>query len=239
MVNNKQTTQLYGGFTLLELLIVIAIIGILTVITLAGFSDSRILAKDTANNVLAGEYAKALIASELKTNSYPFYSAVSTNTYCFSGVGTCGRFNGGTGDGLGDSGITSAMSDYLPSNPTMHRVRITESDGTVVTAIGPTYRCHTRQDGACIGVNLDWYLEQNNKTCAAQGYVVSAPENDLLSGTWCRLSLGMAETTGGFDLDNDGYTSLFDCDDADSTVNPGATEIIGDSIDNDCDGNTL
>lgn len=38
------------------------------------------------------------------------------------------------------------------------------------------------------------------------------------------------------DLDADGYTGATDCDDGDATVNPGASEVCGDGIDNDCDG---
>ena len=38
------------------------------------------------------------------------------------------------------------------------------------------------------------------------------------------------------DSDSDGYTSDVDCDDSDSTVNPGAPEVCGDGIDNNCDG---
>ncbi|PLX45411.1 MAG: hypothetical protein C0609_03130, partial [Deltaproteobacteria bacterium] len=38
------------------------------------------------------------------------------------------------------------------------------------------------------------------------------------------------------DNDNDGFDYPFDCNDANASVNPGAAEIIGDGIDNDCDG---
>jgi hypothetical protein len=39
------------------------------------------------------------------------------------------------------------------------------------------------------------------------------------------------------DLDQDGYSVADgDCDDYDEDTNPAATEIIGDGVDNDCDG---
>ena len=38
------------------------------------------------------------------------------------------------------------------------------------------------------------------------------------------------------DLDADGYGAGVDCDDSDPLVNPGATDLVGDGIDNNCDG---
>jgi serine protease len=45
-----------------------------------------------------------------------------------------------------------------------------------------------------------------------------------------------AGSSSGTDADGDGYDDTVDCDDTDSAVNPGAAEVCGDGIDNDCDG---
>jgi hypothetical protein len=40
----------------------------------------------------------------------------------------------------------------------------------------------------------------------------------------------------GADEDNDGFNSPVDCNDLDAAVNPDATEVCDDKIDNNCDG---
>ncbi|MFZ5475439.1 MAG: MopE-related protein [Myxococcota bacterium] len=45
------------------------------------------------------------------------------------------------------------------------------------------------------------------------------------------------EALVGDDVDGDGYVEGEDCDDADGTINPGATEVWYDGVDQDCDGN--
>ena len=50
------------------------------------------------------------------------------------------------------------------------------------------------------------------------------------------LTAGCGKDEPVVDDDGDGYTTLLDCDDENFDVNPGATELVGDGIDNDCDG---
>jgi len=41
---------------------------------------------------------------------------------------------------------------------------------------------------------------------------------------------------GYIDADGDGYSSITDCDEADAAINPGAVEVVGDNVDQNCNG---
>ncbi|MCP4869753.1 MAG: hypothetical protein GY898_13660 [Proteobacteria bacterium] len=49
-------------------------------------------------------------------------------------------------------------------------------------------------------------------------------------------NVGDAWMAGTVDLDGDGWFAEEDCDDLEAAANPGAVEVCGDAIDNDCDG---
>ena len=57
-----------------------------------------------------------------------------------------------------------------------------------------------------------------------------------LNGTSTLRNITVSGAVSYADADGDGYTSDVDCNDSDSAVNPGATEVC-DGIDNNCDGN--
>jgi len=50
---------------------------------------------------------------------------------------------------------------------------------------------------------------------------------------------GDTDTDVPVDGDGDGWTADEDCDDGDASINPGAKEVCGDAVDNDCDGDSL
>lgn len=117
--------------------------------------------------------------------------------------------------------------------------------------------------GKLMGVHSDWFpevpfflLEQVlvvSQSSTLAGFVIcgdadlshllfaQAAVADDFDSSYADSMLG--ETGGGcVDADGDGYFSTggcgseIDCDDTDSTVHPGAPEICGDSIDQNCDG---
>ncbi len=82
--------------------------------------------------------------------------------------------------------------------------------------------CHTNESSAEVGVaSTSWRWWDQSGTSKDEygtpGSVGSDCQNDP-------------------DLDGDGYTGATDCDEGNSAVNPGAAEVCGDGLDNDCDG---
>ncbi len=73
--------------------------------------------------------------------------------------------------------------------------------------------------------------------------LVFSRDSDGTAEELLQVSLsGTGAPVPGADADGDGYASDQDggddCDDTDPNVNPGATEVCGDGVDNDCDGTT-
>lgn len=92
----------------------------------------------------------------------------------------------------------------------------------------------------CNGIQRDITLTTSQGTeTFSYFYVITSdfPQvSRCLSGTASLDFESDAAQLTGVDADNDGFTTDIDCDDTDASINPLATEIIGNDVDENCDG---
>ena len=89
-------------------------------------------------------------------------------------------------------------------------------------------------DGDC---GVGYYCENNNCVAKKQNGSACTNSAQCLSG-YCVD--GFCRPGPAVDSDGDGYTvAAGDCDDSNPTIHPGASEICGDGIDQDCNGSDL
>jgi len=113
------------GFTLLELLIVIAIIGVLAAIVFAALGESRQKARNAAVVSQMDEYQKALELFYAENGYYPKTTSNRTAKFCMgdSPVGNCmGSVTSGSAND--DSLINQALRNYMSTLP-----RFSQSQG--------------------------------------------------------------------------------------------------------------
>lgn len=109
------------GFTLLELLIVMAIIGILAAIVLAALGESRRKARNEAVVGQMSEYQKAIELYYSDVGSYPRTGSGSTARYCIGEGIAAGTDCMGTltdaYSGVNSAPAENAFSQYMASLP--------------------------------------------------------------------------------------------------------------------------
>ncbi len=180
------------GFTLLELLIVIAIIGILSTVVIAALNDSR---RNSRNEAVIGqvhEYQKAIELNFTDTGTYPGTNGNRRARYCIGeGLASGEQCMGSITNSAGYSAVNSAAAEsaFLAYMSSLRRYAQTR--GTY------TYSSPAYSGCAGIGMNDDlpctsadysiWFLlEGTDEDCGGRSSV--ANPNLVGEYTLCRLS---------------------------------------------------
>jgi prepilin-type N-terminal cleavage/methylation domain-containing protein len=145
-------TKTARGFTLVELLVALAIIGLLASIVLASLNSARAKAEDARKSVIMQQYKLALDFIYQKTGGYPAPS--TTGIYCID-VNPCGWNNGWPGD----TTIATAFREFI-SLP-----RLNPINGALGTFIGPAYNCTAITNGVCTSGDIRWFTDPSLGTC--------------------------------------------------------------------------
>ncbi len=145
-----------GGFTLIELMVVIAIIALMSTIVLSALTTAKARSRNAKRLQIVKQYANALELYRSDNGGYPNYSS----PYCLGevGVGVC-KFNIIDGS----AALNSSLTKYIPGPPAM-----TDNVNNSASYHGLVYyNCSstTCPAGATNGYEVDWYMEGINQSC--------------------------------------------------------------------------
>src|SRR5690606_32811231 len=108
------------GFTIVELLIVIVVIGILAAISLVAYSNIQARARDTSRSNAVASIQKALEAYKVQHGVYPPHTPIGTNAPTgFNGVwGNSYSYSVATNNTWISGLVTSNTIPSVPKDPT-------------------------------------------------------------------------------------------------------------------------
>lgn len=163
-----------AGFTLLELMVVITIIGLLATVILASLASSRTLARDTARASAVKEVQKALeLSRNANAGNYP--CAV---VGCGAGGGAAVFVNGSTRTAVFDTAISAF---YRANNETASFAAGWLTDGSIQYRTGGTLNAPIRDS-----YTLALRREQ----------AITLPSGSTLAaGDWCAIRVGANTNT--------------------------------------------
>jgi len=155
-----------GGFTIVELLIVIVVIAILAAISIVVYTGIQTRAENTKTIQAVSHYVKALKAYAVVNDDYPvasFPCLGPLGTTCgkvAGAAGTCATSGGGSSQAGFDTAMKTILNGEVPA-PSAQRISCTGD----VQAAGALYRSTTGASGSI------WYFLNGDQPCEGIGGV--------------------------------------------------------------------
>lgn len=144
-----------SGFTIVELLIVIVVIGILAAITIVAFNGIQTRAENNKTVSGVGQYAKMLQQYAVHNNEYPIVNWACLAPHTTPTAGRCGNLTDGVNACGGGGASTNATLD------------------TALKTIGPKVPELSSQQMTCGGKNYTggWYHSTDGRNATIQFYL--------------------------------------------------------------------
>lgn len=170
-----------NGFTLIEILVTIAIVAVLSSVVIANVTQGRDVALNSAITSQVSEYKKAITAVKIDSGSYPqtsdWSSGVYDRLYCLGTdrCGFCTTPDCSTTNGVYNGNFSTRLISEIPSLPSITKVPISIS-GT--NFIGGAYHCLVSDsvNSRCALVEI-LFAQKSRNTCRNSGL----PVNQVIS----------------------------------------------------------